>query len=210
MNSVNYENGKKFHQSANEMAQAKEYSNQLCQVHGISTTEVKAQRNCLPEWKRRLKYLSLKILKISHTKEDFIRLMEMQGYKVKWEDKYKYVTFTTSDNNVCRDAKLFDERLLKESMEKYFELGGCNSLVAEKYHAYRPELNQKFGELMSLLDMFMSSNQRHYHQEHIHHSDAEIEKMLAQGLKISSDTVVTVIDDEDEEYEQNHGFGLMM
>ena len=35
MNSVNYENGKMFHQSRNEMLQAKEYSNQLCREYGL-------------------------------------------------------------------------------------------------------------------------------------------------------------------------------
>lgn len=36
MNSVNFETGQKFHQSAREMQQAKEYSNQLCREYGLS------------------------------------------------------------------------------------------------------------------------------------------------------------------------------
>ena len=36
MNSVNMENGKKFHQTARELARAKEYSNKLCQEYAPS------------------------------------------------------------------------------------------------------------------------------------------------------------------------------
>ena len=39
MNSVNFETGQKFHQSAREMQQAKEYSNQLCREYGLSVIE---------------------------------------------------------------------------------------------------------------------------------------------------------------------------
>ena len=54
MNSVNFENGQKFHQSAQEMQQAKEYSNQLCREYGLSFTESKADPFRIPAWKKRL------------------------------------------------------------------------------------------------------------------------------------------------------------
>ena len=38
LNSVNMETGKKFHQSAAEMRQVKEYSNKLCREYGLSET----------------------------------------------------------------------------------------------------------------------------------------------------------------------------
>ena len=40
MNSVNMENGKKFHQTARELARVKEYSNKLCQAYGITRQRV--------------------------------------------------------------------------------------------------------------------------------------------------------------------------
>ena len=51
MNSVNMENGKKFHQTARELARAKEYSNQLCQEYGLSVTEVKSSAQLYHKWK---------------------------------------------------------------------------------------------------------------------------------------------------------------
>ena len=54
MNSVNYETGRKFHQSAREMQQVKEFSNQLCLQYGLSITETKADPNRIPAWKKRL------------------------------------------------------------------------------------------------------------------------------------------------------------
>ncbi|MBQ5764418.1 MAG: relaxase/mobilization nuclease domain-containing protein, partial [Ruminococcus sp.] len=54
MNSVSFENGKKFHQSRNEMLQAKEYSNQLCREYGLSVTETKTKNPRNARWKRDL------------------------------------------------------------------------------------------------------------------------------------------------------------
>lgn len=54
-NSVNFENGKKFHQSRDEMIQAKAYSNKICKEYGLTLTEAKATRYNMPKWKRKLK-----------------------------------------------------------------------------------------------------------------------------------------------------------
>lgn len=51
MNSVNFETGQKFHQTAREMQQAKEFSNQLCREYGLSVTESKADPFHIPKWK---------------------------------------------------------------------------------------------------------------------------------------------------------------
>lgn len=63
--------------------------------------------------------------------------MREHGYNVKWEDKYKYITFTTPDNHVCRDKSLFDERLLKDNLEVYFALGGAGSELYDEYNDYK-------------------------------------------------------------------------
>lgn len=55
MNSVNCETGRKFHQSAREMQQAKEFSNQLCLQYGLSITETKADPHKIPAWKKKLR-----------------------------------------------------------------------------------------------------------------------------------------------------------
>lgn len=50
----------------------------------------------------------------------------------KWKLKIRYWAI-----NRCRDAKLFDERLLKKNLEMYFDLGGCNSILAENILDYQ-------------------------------------------------------------------------
>ena len=44
----------KFHQSAREMQQVKDYCSQLCWEYGLSVTESKADPFRIPTWKRRL------------------------------------------------------------------------------------------------------------------------------------------------------------
>lgn len=63
--------------------------------------------------------------------------MREHGYNAKREDKYKYITFSTPDNHVCRDKSLFDERLLKDNLEVYFALGGASSEFYDDYSNYK-------------------------------------------------------------------------
>jgi len=209
MNSVSFQNGRMFHQTAKELEQVKEYVNRICLEHGFSTTEAKASRHKWPEWKKKLRRLAVYAMMHSYDKEEFVRIMATQGYKVKWEDKYKYITFTTQEGNVCRNNKLFDERLLKENLERYFGQGGCYSFAAKDYQEYRPQPGETFGGLSRLLDGLFGEPEQHYHQEHIRHSEKELEKMAAQGHKITPGETITV-DDQDKEYEQYHGFNLSM
>ena len=72
MNSVNFETGQKFHQSAREMQQAKEYSNQLCREYGLSFTESKADPFRIPAWKKRLRRTIKEAMENCATREEFI------------------------------------------------------------------------------------------------------------------------------------------
>jgi len=98
LNSVNYETGMNFHQSANEMRQAKEFCNALCRKYGLSITEAKASPFEIPEWKKRLRRDIRKAMEMSYDREDFIRIMEIWDYKVKWEPGQKYITYMTPEN----------------------------------------------------------------------------------------------------------------
>ena len=145
MNSVNFETGKKFHQTEKEMEERKRYSNRLCREYGLSETEVKSDYKNAPKWKIELRRTALAALKWSRTKEEFIEYMENHGYKVKWEDGYKYITFTTPDGHKCRDNKLFCDQLLKINMEIYFRLGGCDSPISEPFHEHKTYIYEGFG-----------------------------------------------------------------
>lgn len=205
-NSVNLENSKKFHQTRDEMIQAKQYSNKICEEYGLSLTEAKATRYNMPQWKRKLKSKIEYAMKNSSSKAEFIFILEQLGVTVNWQVNHKYITFTTDDKHKCRDNKLFDERFLKENLEIYFELGGCDSIISEEYQEYEtPQTgiisDDLFNLIGNLLDLEMQNNTKHKWMPH--HSKKEIEKLIAQGQKITNE-------DYDAEYDEYHGIGMFM
>lgn len=137
MNSVSFKNGRKFHQTRDEMLEVKEYSNALCLEYGLSTTEAKSRGGWRERWKRDLVRTALCAMLASYSKEDFISYMEEHGYGVRWKDDHKYITFITPDNTRIRDKSLFDERLLKANLETYFAMGGMASELMKPYQVYR-------------------------------------------------------------------------
>ncbi len=216
LNSVNYQTGKKFHQSAKEMAMAKEFSNQLCMAEGLSITEAKASRYDQPQWKKKLKAQIKKALEFSYDKAEFIKIMEIHGYKVKWEDEHKYITFTTPEGYVCRDNKLFDNTLLRKNLELYFEMGGMeyyqNRKQWKEYGDPTPTMDDTICGLISIFDALVSGDNDRFHLETIHHSEEEIELMLRRGKKIEHGIQYVVDDELEQEEEQDysyyHGFSM--
>ena len=85
MNSVNFETGMKFHQSAREMQQVKDYCSHLCREYGLSVTESKADPFRIPTWKRRLTDHIKEAMEQSRTQQEFVAYMNAYGYDVKWE-----------------------------------------------------------------------------------------------------------------------------
>ena len=212
MNSVDYETGRKYHQSAHEMRMAKEYSNQLCLQYGLSITETKADPFRIPAWKKRLRKAIKAAMEQSYDREDFIACMEAWGYGVKWEPEQKYITYTTPDNIRCRDSKLFDQTLLRENMELYFAMGGREYLENRRewcgYGEPEPTLDDAVCGLASIFLALAAGDNDRFHLETVHHSEGEIERMLAMGRKIEHGVAVMVDDDQEEEYRQYHGFGM--
>lgn len=131
-----FEAGMKFHQSAREMQQVKDYCSQLCREHGLSVTESKADPFRIPMWKKHLTDHIKEAMEQSRTQQEFIAYMNAYGYNVKWEPHQKYITYTTPENIRCRDSKLFDQTLKRENMELYFRLGGADYLQACREIAY--------------------------------------------------------------------------
>lgn len=204
---MNFETGRKFHQSAREMQMVKEYLNQLCLEYGLSTTEAKADRKRVPKWKQNLRNAIRAAMEQTRTREEFIEVMSAWGYGVKWEPGQKYITYTTPENIRCRDSKLFDETLLRENMECYFEMGGCEYLEERRYYDPEVTVTDVIYEIGSILDALAVGDNDRFHLETVHHSEEEIEKLLAMGHKLEH--AQYMVDDE-EEYEQQHGFGMTM
>ena len=212
MNSVNFENGKKFHQSRDEMLQAKEYSNQLCREYGLSVTETKTKNPRNARWKRDLIETASYAIGWSATKEEFIEYMREHGYKVQWEDKYKYITFTTPEGYKVRDNKLFDERFLKNNLELYFAMGGCDGAMLDTYCDYiTPYHDDSFtmtstdGLITLLGDILSSVPADYYYQPHYVNEMNTMEKLRLEkilGRKISNEAFITYCTREDYEREQ--------
>lgn len=131
LNSVNFENGLKFHQSKSDLQKIKKFSDQLCKEYGLTITEEKAKVDDIKinEYKSRQKGESWKYklekdidlcMKKSNNKFEFFKKMNSLGYKVTWTKERKNITFTTPDGKKCRDRKLHNVKYLKENMEKYF------------------------------------------------------------------------------------------
>ena len=179
----------------------------------MSFTESKADPFRIPAWKKRLCRTIKEAMENCATREEFIAFMAEYGYKVRWEPNQKYITYTTPENARCRDNKLFDQTLLRSSMEAYFDMGGCEYLEsridATEYGELLPTVDDAVCGLISILDAMNTGDNDRFHLETLHHSKQEIRRILERGGKIDR-TVEYAVDDEEEEYEQYHGFSMRM
>lgn len=138
VNSVSFENGTKFHSTKKDLENLKIQSNLICEREGLSTTRL--EKDSLTSFNQK-KYKSLEkgasgteksylietwktvnsALSNSTSREEFIKSMEKNSYKVNWSDARKYITFTTPEGKKVRNsnlAKTFkSENLTKEGME---------------------------------------------------------------------------------------------
>ena len=132
INTVNFENGKKFHQSKDDLRKIKEFSNNLCKEYGLTTIDEKSKvddikineykaRQKGDSWKAKLEHDIDECMKKANNKAEFFKEMNLLGYKVTWTKERKNITFTTPDGKKCRDRKLHNEKYLKENMERYFK-----------------------------------------------------------------------------------------
>lgn len=217
INSVSYKDGKKLDLSPSDLIAIKNYSNQLCRENGFIVTEAKTRRNENPKWKQNMKYWALRMMQESCDMEDFIWNMRMHGIDIKYDPKYKYMTYTDSAGHRCRDAKLFDERLLKKNLEMYFDLGGCNSIFAEDILKYETPktgnctdgLTANIFEMISNLPTIEANDD--YCDGGTDDIELEkiIEKMRAHGLKITK-AQLSFCRNEYDKQEQNQSFGILM
>ncbi len=73
-------------------------------------------------WKFRLMNTIDQCMKYAETKEEFISLMESEGYQVRWTDSRKNITYTTPEGMKCRDDRLHETKYTKEVMEREFRI----------------------------------------------------------------------------------------
>ena len=134
VNSVSFQDGKKLHQSAADLQAHRLASDEICAAHGLEILpppqkQVKQKRMGTREyrsaakgesWKFRLMNTIDQCMRYAETREEFLSLMESEGYQVRWTDNRKNITYTTPEGMKCRDDRLHETKYTKEVMEREF------------------------------------------------------------------------------------------
>ncbi|MFR5875892.1 MAG: relaxase/mobilization nuclease domain-containing protein [Eubacterium sp.] len=146
VNSVNCETGLKIQINEKGLEELRDYSDSICQKFGVETLKpyMKPKQKSMnsreyraaekgQSWKFALMAMIDQAMKYCRTKDEFRKYMKRYGYDVKWQDNYKYITYTCPNNMKCRDIRLHEEKYRKENMELEFELRGTQTKECKEY-----------------------------------------------------------------------------
>lgn len=214
INSVNFENGKKLTISNQELEEIKNYSNSICLQNGWDVTEAKTRRNRNPKWKQIIIEDALTAMAESYSMDEYISKLKELGIYVSYNPDYKYMTYSDAEGHKCRDAKLFDERLLKKNLELYFDLGGAETLIGDTILEYEtPRSGNCTDGLMNLITNFIDTiqaDEEEYDDIYYIHDRKKlekiVEKMRARGSKITLAKLIKILDSKTEQ-EETYYFG---
>lgn len=163
VNAVCYKSGKILRQGPNTLSGLRTLSDGLCLKYRLSVLPKQQQRKARgmsareyrsaakgESWKFRLINTIDQCMRYAFTREEFISLMESEGYQVRWTDSRKNITYTTSTGMKCRDDRLHDEKYTKEVMEYEFRIRAAlahGGIEAEERSAAdtNPSLSQQRG-----------------------------------------------------------------
>lgn len=214
INSVNFENGKKLTIFNQELERIKNYSNSICLKNGWDVTEAKTRRNRNPKWKQIIIEDALAAMAESYSMDEYISKLKELGIYVSYNPDYKYMTYSDAEGHKCRDAKLFDERLLKKNLELYFDLGGAETLIGDTILDYEtPKLGNCTDGLMNLVINFIDTiqaDEEEYDDTYYIHDRKKlekiVEKMRARGSKITLAKLIKILNSKTEQ-EETYYFG---
>lgn len=140
VNSVNCETGLKIQINEKGLEELRNYSDKICQQFGIETLKpYQKPKQKSPShreyraaikgesWKFALMAMIDRAMKHCRTIDEFKKYMKQYGYDVKWQDNYKYITYTCPNSMKCRDIRLHEEKYRKENMELEFRLRGAQT-----------------------------------------------------------------------------------
>ena len=146
-NSVSYEDGRKLHNTRNDLERMKQLTNQMCRERGLTVAEKgkhfdgsQIEKGEVIAWSKDKYNLFrqqvkdsfvadcamavLKALENCISKEKFIEKMKQFGWNVNWTDKRKHITFQNQDGKKVRDSNLsktFHLDISKEDLENEFD-----------------------------------------------------------------------------------------
>lgn len=162
VNSVNFENGKKFHTQKQELERLKQRSNELSREHGLTIPERGDEITSYSQKKYKAlekdfmgkedSYLVKtlrdvdKALEKATSKDNFIEQMESKGYQVNWSDHRKYITFTTPNGEKVRNSNLEktfkSPKYSKEGMNHEISRNIERGTDQSKYNAVTPSIER--------------------------------------------------------------------
>ena len=115
VNSVCYESGYMLRQGPTTLKKLRKLSDEICVAHGfsvlppdppkhskqLSTREYRSMDKN-QSWKLQV-MIAIEDAMAARSREYFIKLLAHKGYKVKWTEKRKSITYTTPSGMKCRD-----------------------------------------------------------------------------------------------------------
>ena len=145
-NSVSYEDGRKLHNTRNDLERMKQLTNQMCRERGLTVAEKgkhfdgsQIEKGEVVAWSKDKYNLFrqqvkdsfvadcamavLKALENCISKEKFIEKMKQFGWNVNWTEKRKHIIFQKQDGKKVRDSNLsktFHLDISKEGLENEF------------------------------------------------------------------------------------------
>ena len=142
VNSVSFQNGRKLHQSAADLQAHRLANDEICAAHGLDILpppekQVKQKRIGHPRVPIRRQGRELEapadghhrpVHEVRATKEEFLSLMESEGYQVRWTEGRKNITYTTPNGMKCRDDRLHETNTPRRSWNVNSESGRRLSL----------------------------------------------------------------------------------
>lgn len=194
VNPVSAESGKKYHSNMESLQHLRDVSDALCREYGLSVIQPKQKKSSGmsareyrsadkgQSWKLRLAIAIDDAMAIATSPTHFKRLMEAEGYEVRWSDDRKYITYTTPEGNRCRDIKLHERKYRKECMEYEFRI---RSQILGGAEGPGQEANPGSGESNSL---------RESHREQLDGTD-----LAAENANHSAGTDLGVAESPDHE-----------
>ncbi len=137
INSVSFENGKKLRQHPKTLEQLRKLSDEICLAHGFSvlppqqtaadgTKKMSAREYRAAvkgqSWKLELAVQINDVMSVAANKDEFLALMNGEGYGVTWTEGRKYLTYQCPNGMKCRDNKLHKHKYSKEAMQLEFRI----------------------------------------------------------------------------------------
>ena len=136
INSVNFDTGRKLHIAKEQLQELRQRNDMVCKEFSLPVFQPREQKEktktmTIGEYHTAARGQSKKLqlmniindcMRHASNREEFIALMESEGYKVRWEKSRKNITYTTPSGWQCRDRLLFGDKYLKENMEYEFRI----------------------------------------------------------------------------------------